>query len=51
MVRGCVCSDEEFSGDVLEENKSEWFEGVASKGGREKEDVTRVMRGEMKSSC
>lgn len=51
MVRGCVCSDEEFSGDVLEENKSEWFEGVAPKGGREKEDMTRVMICKMKSAC
>ena len=50
MDRGSVCSDEEFSGNVVEEDKSEWLDCIATEGGGKEEDVTGVMRGKTEPS-
>ena len=45
-----VGDDEEFPGNILEEYESEGFESIATDGGREKEDMSGIMWGKMKSS-
>ena len=50
MGRGCVCNDEEVSGNVVEEDKGQGFEGITTKGGQKEEEMTRVMQCEMKAS-
>ena len=47
MDRGSVCSDEEFSGNVVEEDKGEWLDRKATEGGGKEEEVTGVKRGKM----
>ena len=51
MGRGSVCNDEEFSGDVLEENKGEGFDSMTTKGGGKEKEVTRVMRSKIEALC
>ena len=44
------CNDEEFSGNVVEEDWSEWFESMTTKGGGKEEDVTRILGGKTELS-
>ena len=45
--RRSVGKDEEFTGNVLEEDKSEWFNSMATKGGGEEEKMTRIVGGKV----
>lgn len=47
MGRRGIGKDEEFTGNVLEEDKGERFNGMATKGGGEEEEMTRIMGGKV----
>ena len=49
--RRSVGKDEEFTGNVLEEDKSEWFNGMATKGGGEEKKMPRIMGGKVEFAC
>ncbi len=51
MGRRGIGKDEEFTGNVLEEDKGERFNGMATKGGGEEEEMTRIVGGKVEFTC
>ena len=47
MGRGSVGNDEEFPGDVLEENEGEGFDSITPKAGGKEKEMSRVMQSKM----
>ena len=45
-----VGDDEEFLGNVLEEDKSKGFDSIATKGGREEKEMPRIVRSKAETS-